>query len=71
MKFEFRISGDIGGPSPITVRMEYLFHFNFDIVNFVEKTNEGGTESIVLLIFVPWRCFNCRWVMGGGVLQKV
>ena len=27
-------------------------------------------ESIVLLIFVLWRCFNRRWVRGCGVGQK-
>ena len=35
-------------------------------MNFVWKTDEGGSEgaeSIVLLIFVLWRCFNCRWMM--------
>ena len=34
-------------------------------VNFVWKTDEGGSEwagSIVLLISVLWRCFNCRWM---------
>ena len=44
--------------------------FNSDIVNFVWKTEGGGeegggggregAESIVLLIFVIWRCFNGR-----------
>ena len=50
--------------------------FNSDIVNFVWKTNErcrgeGGmrAESIVLIIFVLWRCFNLRWVKGCGVGQ--
>ena len=33
--------------------------FNSDIVNFVWKTDEGEAESIVLLIFDIWRCFNC------------
>ena len=48
----------------------YLF-FNSDIVNFVWKTDKGEAESIVLLIFVFWRCFNRRWMRGGGVGQKV
>ena len=72
MQFVFRISGgikcwdpdedsDTGGPSSITVRMEYLL-FNTDIVNFVWKTKEGEAESIVLLIFVLWRCLNLRWM---------
>ena len=51
--------------------MEYLFAFQFDIVNFVQKTDEGEAESTVLLIFAIWQCFNCRWVMGGGVVKKV
>ena len=45
--------------------------FNTDIVNFVWKTDEREKESIVLLIFVLWRCLNLRWMMGGGVGQKV
>ena len=49
--------------------------FNTDIVNFVWKTDEGGgggeAGSIVLLIFVLWRCLNHRWMRGGGVGQKV
>ena len=43
--------------------------FNTDIVNFVWKTNEA--ESIVLLIFVLWRCLNLRWMRGGGVRLQV
>ena len=44
--------------------------FNFDVMNFAQKTNEesggggGGAESFVLLVFVLWQCFNCQWVMG-------
>ena len=47
----------------------YLF-LNSDIVNFAWKIDkegerEGeGAESIVLSIFVLWRCFNRRWVRG-------
>ena len=44
--------------------------FNFDIANFVRRTDEEEEESIVLLVFVLWWYLNCRWVMGGGVLQK-
>ena len=40
--------------------------FNTDIVNFVWKTDQGEVESIVLLIFVPWRYLNLRWMRGGG-----
>ena len=45
--------------------------FNNDIANFVLKTDEGETESIVLLIFVLWRCLNRRWIRGGGVGQSL
>ena len=38
--------------------------FNFDIVNFVWKIDEGEAESIVLLIFVLWQCFNRWWMVG-------
>ena len=44
---------------------------NTDIVNFVWKTDEGGAESIVLLIFVLWQFLNLQWIRGGGVGQKV
>ena len=43
--------------------------FNNDIVNFVWKTDEGEAKSIVLLIFVLWRCLNLRWIKGGGMGQ--
>ena len=36
-----------------------------------KKFDEGKSESIALLIFVLWRCMNCRWMRGGGVGQKV
>ena len=35
--------------------------FNSHIVNFVQESNEGEAGKI-LLIFVLWGCFNCRWV---------
>ena len=41
--------------------------FNFYILNFVRKTDEGKAESIVLLVFALGWCFNRRWVMDGGV----
>ena len=44
--------------------------FNSDITNFVWKTDEGDTESIVMLIFVLWQCFNRWWVMGCGMGQE-
>ena len=45
--------------------------FNFDIVNFVGKSDEGNAQSSVLLIFVLWQCFNRRWVRGCQLGQKV
>ena len=41
--------------------------YNFNVVNFVRKTNEGEAESIALLIFVLWCCFSRRWVRSSGV----
>ena len=72
----FRISGGINCWDPVedsdTGRRVQLplgwntyVIFNTDIVNFAWKTNEA--ESIVLLIFVLWRCLNLRWMRGGGV----
>ena len=31
-------------------------------MNIVWETDEGEARNIILLIFVLWRCFNCRWV---------
>ena len=45
--------------------------FNTDIMNYVWKTDEVEAESIVLLIFVLWRCLNLRWMKSGGMGQKV
>ena len=61
----------------MTVRVQLLLRwntyllFNPDIVNFVWKTDEGKTESIVFLIFILWWCFNCRWMRGGRMGHKV
>ena len=64
MKFMFKISrgikfwdpvedSDTGGPSLITVRLEYLFAFQFWYCKLcVEKTDEEKAESIVLLILI-------------------
>ena len=60
-----------GCPSSVTVRMEYFFSFNPDIVNFVRKTDEGEVKNIVLLIFVLWWCFNHQWMRGREVGQNV
>ena len=40
----------------------------------MRKTNEGGgrgAESIVLLIFVLWRCSTCQWARVCGLGQKL
>ena len=34
------------------------------------KTNEGETESLILL-FSSLKCFSCRWMDGGGVEQRL
>ena len=44
--------------------------FNCDIVNFVQKTDEGEVESIILLTFVLWWYFYIHWVKDGGVGAK-
>ena len=36
-------------------------------MNFVWKINDGETQSIVLVLFVLWQCFNHRWMRGGGL----
>ena len=45
--------------------------FNFGVMKFLRKTDEGEAESVVLLIFVLWRCFNRRGVRSCGVGKKV
>ena len=55
----------------LSLEWNTYLHLNSDIVNFVWKTDEVEIESIVLLIFVLWRSFHCRWMRGGGVGQKV
>ena len=64
-KFVFRSSGDLHfvilGEDSDSGWNTYLF-FNFHIVNFVWEIDEGEVGNIILLIFVLWGCFNCRWV---------
>ena len=43
---------DTGAPSSVLLGWNTHLLFNFAIVNFVWKANEGEAESIVLLIFV-------------------
>ena len=45
-------NANTSGRSLIAVRKEYLLLFISSIVNFVWKTEEGETESIIMLIFV-------------------
>ena len=46
----------------LALKLNTYLLFNFDIMNFVQKTDEEEAESIVLLIFVLWQCFNIRLV---------
>ena len=54
---------DTGRPSSITVRI-LIYFSNSDIVKFVWETDEREEESIVLLSFVLWQCFNRWWLRG-------
>ena len=71
-KFVFRSSGDsnfviliedsdTGGQSSITFRIEYLLVFQFSYCELCVG-NQCGEAGNILLIFVLWGCFNCRWV---------
>ena len=70
-----------GGPSSFTVRMEYLFAFQFWKCKFFVKNRwggrgggggggGGGAESIILLILVICCSFTCRWARGCGLGRK-
>ena len=79
IKFEILVEdSNTGRPSLFTVRMEYLFAFPFWYCKLCVENRWGadggmgmGEESIVLLIFVIWRCFSRRWMRGCGVGHKV
>ena len=60
-----------GRSSSITVRIVYLFAFQFWYWELCVKTDEGKAESMTLLTFALWGCFDCRWVTGGEVGQKI
>ena len=63
-----------GYPSSFTVRMAYLFAFEFWYCEICVENRWGGgrgAESIVSLIFLLWRCFNSRWVRSCGLGQRV
>ena len=69
-----RPSRGVECPGSVTVTMEYLlicFSILILWMNFLWKTGQGEAESIVLLIFALWRCFNRQWISGGGVGQKI
>ena len=54
--------------------MEYSFASQFWYCELCVENRRGRrerAESIVLLIFVIWRCFNRRWMRGCGLRQKV
>ena len=45
---------------------------NSDIVNLMFKTNGGRDRMSNFVILVAWReYFNCWWVGGGGLGQKI
>ena len=54
---------------PLEQKAYLLFHSG--IVSSAQKTNEVEAESIILLIFVLRRCFNCWWLRGSRVGQKI
>ena len=66
-RFEILVeNSDNGNLSSITVRWNTYLLFNSDSELCVES-RWGKTESIVLLIFALWRCFNHQRVRGGGL----
>ena len=82
MKLVLRISGGIKlwdlcwGLQHWQPKFDYrydrmLICFPILILWSLRKTNEGEAESIVLLILVFCGYFNCWWVRGDGVGQKV
>ena len=66
------LAGDFntGGPSLITVGMEYLFAFQFWCCERSVGNQWGGGQVALLLVFVIWGCFNCHWVRVGWTVQK-
>ena len=64
-------NSDTGDPSLLLLGWNTYFLFNSDTVNFLWRSDEEEAESIVLLIFVLWWCFNRRWTMDCEVRQKV
>ena len=79
VRMEYVLQLEYFSLSSITVNMDTYYRWNtyyltlitVRMENFVWKANKGEAESIVLLIFVLWDCFNRHWVKGGGVWQKV
>ena len=49
--------------SPVIFRREYLFALQFWYCELCAKNRLGGGRKLVLLVFVPWRCFNRQWVI--------
>ena len=60
---------DTGGPSSITVRMEYLRAFQYWYCELCLENRWGRKHCFVN--FFLWRCLNLRWMRGGWVGQKV
>ena len=56
---------DTGCSSSVTIRMEYLFAFQFWYCELcMENRWRREAESTILLIFVFWQYFNCQWMRG-------
>ena len=54
---------DTCSPSPVIFRREYLFALQFWYCELCVKNRLGGGRKLVLLVFVPWHCFNRQWVI--------
>ena len=63
---------DGSNPSLSTVRMEYLFAFPFWYCELCLENWWGvGIKHCFFVNLFPWQCFNCRWMRGSWVGQKV
>ena len=70
-KFMLRSSGDlicvilvddsnVGGPSSMTVRMEYVFVFQISYFEICVGNTRGGGRKHYFVDFCYLGCFNCR-----------
>ena len=59
MNFEILVEdSDTGSPSSVTVRMEYLFAFQYWYCELCAKTRWGEGRKHCLLVFVLWLCIG-------------